>query len=401
MKKFISLLLTLLLSTTALADFKDVTWENVYIDAINNLQEKEIVSGYRDGTYGYDKDISRAEILKILVEAKIKLDPSFSVDLESFKQNCFADVSASDWYSKYVCYAKDEGLVSGFSGNLFKPNQAVTLVEALKMAMLNFDYEYEETDKWYRGLVQEASEMNIIPIDTEYFHNNFKRGQMADLITRIENYESETLPDYLGELANYVVTYDNLRMQENLYNEVVDDCKAPYVLGMIHQTAFYFQNAAKDCFNMMQVYTRSIEDILPEFGFIKYHTDDIYTYFYKTNIINQTTINSLLSSKVYYSDEIMNSFDTDANASQYKSLPGIFYVNFPAEYSNFKAIEYPLYEQNFMQGASIEEKTARHLLEAQDRFESIEDCEDYNFPSLKMFKIKDYYQYCKELGFRG
>lgn len=401
MKKFISLLLTLLLSAAALADFKDVTWENVYIDAIDNLQEKGIVSGYKDGTFGYDKDISRAEILKILVEAKIKLDPSFTVDLESFKQNCFTDVSASDWYSKYVCYAKDSGLVSGFSGNLFKPNQAVTLVEALKMAMLNFDYEYEQTDKWYRGLVQEASEMNIIPIDTEYFHNNFKRGQMADLITRIENYKSDTLADYLGNLKDYVVGYDNLRMQQNLYNEVVDDCKAPYVLGMIHQTAFYFQNDAKDCFNLMRIYNHSVEDILPDFGFNQFDKNDIYTYFYKTNIEDQSKIDLIISSVEFYSDEVMNTYDNAAKASQYSSMPGIFYVNFPTEFSNFKAIEYPLYESDFMEGASIEEKTARHLLEAQDRFESVEDCENYNFPSLKMFKIKDFYLHCKELGFRG
>ena len=402
MKKFLGLLLTLVLSSTALADFTDVSWENIYKDAILNLQQKQVVQGYKDGSFGYERDISRAEILKILVESKRNLDPSFTPDLEAFKQACFNDVSSSDWFSKYVCYAKDAGLVSGFAGNMFKPTQSVTTAEALKMAMRNFDLEYPETTKWYKGMVLAADEKNIIPIDTEYFHFNFKRGQMADLITRIENVQMGTLDSYLGDLKDYRVTYDTLRNQDMVYNEVVTDCKAPYILRMLNQTAFYFQNDAQACLTIVRVFNNSLDDVLPEMGLKKYKTADYYTVFYKTNISDTLLVNSLLELVVNYSDSNSSNFDTLANQADYRSRVGTFYVNFPSAYDKFNVVEYPLYTSvsDLTKGMSLAEKKAINRLHAIDKFESVEDCKNYNFPSVMMFTVKDYYEYCKEMGFR-
>ena len=61
---------------------------------------------------------------------------------------------------------KNEGWVNGFdNGQNFKPAKSVTLVEALKLALVSSDLDYPQTDRWYRGVVDVTSQLNLIPID--------------------------------------------------------------------------------------------------------------------------------------------------------------------------------------------------------------------------------------------
>ena len=77
--------------------------------------------------------------------------------------------------------------------------------------MGGFGYEYVEGSPWYKPTVEEASGMNLIPADIYAFNQAFKRGQMADLITRMMKYEDGTLNDYTGTGdSSYFVTYDSI-----------------------------------------------------------------------------------------------------------------------------------------------------------------------------------------------
>ncbi len=65
------------------ADFPDVSSSHSNFNAINYVQEQEIVKGYDDGTYQPNKRINRAEFTKIIVNAT-KTNISGS--------NCFPDL---------------------------------------------------------------------------------------------------------------------------------------------------------------------------------------------------------------------------------------------------------------------------------------------------------------------
>ncbi|GAG46693.1 unnamed protein product, partial [marine sediment metagenome] len=122
-----------------------------YEDAIWYVYENEIVSGYSDGSYKADNTINRAELLKIIIEAV------FYDEFEEYDNtDCFSDVPSTEWYTKYVCYAKAEGIVEGYSGNKFKPTQEISFVEALKIAMVGFEYTFEEATPWYKDIVMKA-----------------------------------------------------------------------------------------------------------------------------------------------------------------------------------------------------------------------------------------------------
>lgn len=179
-----------------------------YEDAMWNVYENGIVQGYEDGSYKPDQTINRAELLKIIVEAAY--DES---DFEGYAdQSCFSDVPANMWYTPYVCFAKDEGIVEGYEDGTFKPAQKIIFVEALKITTVGFGNEYVEGTPWYKDTVDYAANMNVIPLDIDSFSEKLTRGQMAELITRILKYqESETaFEDYVGDSIFYVVTFDTI-----------------------------------------------------------------------------------------------------------------------------------------------------------------------------------------------
>ena len=89
-------------------------------------------------------------------------------------KNCFTDVS-TEWYARYVCYAKTQGWVSGYSDGGFRPGQTVSKVEALKMLFEVYGVDLEEGDTvsdlpytdlsngvWYSVYVKRATELGIL-----------------------------------------------------------------------------------------------------------------------------------------------------------------------------------------------------------------------------------------------
>lgn len=111
-------------ATSGLTDLSGHKYET----AIQYLFSKGVVSGYADATFKPDNQINRAELLKILVGGA-GYNPS-----ELVYKNCFPDVK-TEWYAKYVCFAKDKNWVKGYDDGTFKPEQPAMKVEAMKMLL--------------------------------------------------------------------------------------------------------------------------------------------------------------------------------------------------------------------------------------------------------------------------
>lgn len=133
MKKVIALLLAvvtifaLVVPASAASRFPDVTghWAESYIE---NWADKGVISGYSDGTFRPDQEITRAEVAKVLAlayEMKIYGDVTD-----------FTDVSEDDWFYTYAQLCSSNGVVNGYPDGTFQPNASITRSEAVKMVCL-------------------------------------------------------------------------------------------------------------------------------------------------------------------------------------------------------------------------------------------------------------------------
>lgn len=166
MRRAISFLLVLMLIlTSGIAAFAadvtiptDVKGTN-YESAVKNLMEKTGISGYSDGTFRPANTINRAEVCTIVVKA---MQPS-DVDLKA-AENKFTDMAVPEynWASSYVNYGAARKVVSGYSGNLFKPGNEVTYNEMAAMLINALGYTDKDlTGTWPENYMAKAKELGI------------------------------------------------------------------------------------------------------------------------------------------------------------------------------------------------------------------------------------------------
>ena len=213
MKKLTAFLAGMIMLSMSLlpagAFFNDVAQDAFYYDAVEYLDGEGIITGYQDGSFGYDLPINRAELLTIVIRAVgIELDDAQWIAYAG--ETCFDDVSG-EWYTKYICLAKDLGWVGGYEDGTYLPGQYVNFVEVLKITMKAFEIDYDtEVTPWFKDLIDVASDKSLIPLGIDAFDKQVARGEMSDLIARIMNYQAGTLDDFLGDKVDYVVTYETI-----------------------------------------------------------------------------------------------------------------------------------------------------------------------------------------------
>ncbi|MBI2463537.1 S-layer homology domain-containing protein [Candidatus Peregrinibacteria bacterium] len=188
-------------------EFSDVNTEHKNFQAIEFLQEREVIEGYQDGTFQPEKTINRAEQLKILLEGQ-GISPDSGIFL-----NCFPDVK-DEWFAKYVCYAKEAGWVEGYSDGYFYPSRAVNKVESLKMLIetqgvgendLQTAIDeplYEDIDEtaWYAKYVHFAKQKGLLEETGSAFHpaEGMERANIAENLYRFIKVREEKIDSFPG-----------------------------------------------------------------------------------------------------------------------------------------------------------------------------------------------------------
>ena len=187
------MLQTMLLPSSVLGQgFRDVSAALPYARAIEALKERGVIEGYADGTFRAGSEINRAEFLKIALEAR-------EDDAALMGSDCFPDV-AEEWFARYVCKAKAEGIVGGYPDGTFKPERNINFVEASKILALTFGQSIEQTSPdWYEPYVRAIEGSKAIPPSIEQLDVLLTRGEMAEMMWRLtEGVTSEPTKGYLN-----------------------------------------------------------------------------------------------------------------------------------------------------------------------------------------------------------
>ncbi len=178
-------------ATPQVGAFSDVTSSTPYSKAINALQEKGVVQGYEDNTFKSLAKINRAEFLKIVLESRGEVDEDAS--------DCFPDVKR-EWFARYVCTAKKEGIVSGYPNGKFMPEVDISFVEAGKILSLAYGQPIEQySPDWYEPYARALETSAAIPPSIGSLEQKITRGEMAEMMWRLsENVTDQSAKSYMN-----------------------------------------------------------------------------------------------------------------------------------------------------------------------------------------------------------
>lgn len=231
-RRFTMLLLVTILTFSiggrTFADAADIEghWAKNYIEY---LVSRNIMSGYSDGVFKPDKEITRAEFVKMIngvfgytEEAKIS----------------FSDVEESKWYYKDIAKGVAAGYINGYSDGTMKPNKAISRQEAAKIIALAYNLdaqssnsadEFKDSNKiedWaknYVGIMKDRGLMTGYEDGTFGPKKNITRGEVAKILYiasgEIVNSEGEYEKDAEGNVVvnKPEVELKNMTVKGDLY----------------------------------------------------------------------------------------------------------------------------------------------------------------------------------------
>lgn len=171
-------------------DMEDAWWG--YIDAVEGLQERDIISGYPDGTFKPHEPINRAELLKIVFKGRT---------VTAADRRCFSDINPDEWYAPYVCTAKRRGIIDGYPDGTYKPARTVNFAEAIKIILGAYgrDIEDGEGEQWYKPYVDSLNDADILPTHSYIPWEDLTRIRAADMLWRILRYDEEGIVPRFSE----------------------------------------------------------------------------------------------------------------------------------------------------------------------------------------------------------
>ncbi|MBQ3135452.1 MAG: S-layer homology domain-containing protein [Oscillospiraceae bacterium] len=122
--------LTTALKRNSDAGFADVKRGEWYYEAVNFAVENGIMSGYNATKFGPNDTLNRAMVVQVLYNKEGQ--PALNGLTHSF-----SDVPATQWFNNAVTWGSNRGVVSGFGGGVFKPEDAVT-IEQVAVILRNY-----------------------------------------------------------------------------------------------------------------------------------------------------------------------------------------------------------------------------------------------------------------------
>lgn len=198
-KKMIALLICLILSLGTFANAEEAVlisappardYEGHWAQAtIQKWLDAGKVSGYPDGSYKPDSNVTRAEFVKMV---------NGIIDFNKKAVITYKDVSASEWFYDYIGVAQEVGYISGYSSDKFGPNDYITREQAASIlsriqyldnneSALNKFADNLSISAWAKGSVGAASNSGFISGYTDGSFKPVNNLTRAEALTMIDN----------------------------------------------------------------------------------------------------------------------------------------------------------------------------------------------------------------------
>ncbi|WP_256761048.1 S-layer homology domain-containing protein [Cohnella sp. WQ 127256] len=151
--------------------------------AVQQLVNQGVIQGYGNGKLMIEKNVTNAELIKMIVIA-LKLDPSDSTQHDESKND--------KWYSSYIDTAVANGVID--SADKFQPNKPAEGVDVAPMIAKALQRDVKSVQYWMEGLKLGNSKMT--------------RGQTAQLITLSQKAVRSASAEILSIKALNQITFE-------------------------------------------------------------------------------------------------------------------------------------------------------------------------------------------------
>lgn len=223
MKKVLTVLLAVVMmfafsATAFAADYTDIdNCTDAGKVAINKLSALEVLEGKGDGKFDPAGDVTRAEMAKICTILAGKLDVAEKL---MDKASNYTDVKVSVWYTGYVNEADALGIVQGDPAGTFRPNDNVTMAEAIAMLLRTAGYTDNLPGPWYIDYLNQAVEEGLVD-DVDFVYNKAASREevaiMAEALLDVDIVEWTTA----FEIDDHYVVEEGYDVLEQAFGDAV------------------------------------------------------------------------------------------------------------------------------------------------------------------------------------
>lgn len=213
-KTFLTLSLVFLLLANSISPIyatqpTDIS-DNWAKDYITQWINDGIISGYEDGTFKPNSNITRAEFVKLINK---------SMGFSEKGELSYKDVNQNDWFYADIQIASKAGYIIGYNKDKFAPNNPITREQATAIlvrikdlaentdAISKFN-DKEKISEWAKGLVGAAVELEYINGYTDgtfRASNSLTRAEAVNILNSVVNYKNVIISKADQEIKDIVI----------------------------------------------------------------------------------------------------------------------------------------------------------------------------------------------------
>ena len=193
------------------------------------------VTGYTDGTFGPDRDMTRSEAATIFARLLAQRNGE---RITAPVTSTFQDVSADAWYAGYVSYLARYGIAAGYTDGLFHGDESITRAEFTAMAVRFFDAygdgdpaimeEYGgfgdvSPDHWAAGYIEDAARYGwVVGYGDGTFHaeDEITRAEVVTIVNRLLGREADQ--EYIADNPRGLILFPDVSKDYWAYYDILE-----------------------------------------------------------------------------------------------------------------------------------------------------------------------------------
>jgi len=162
------------------SNIPDSVSETTYEGPYKLLAYLGIFDEYKDKSFELEKDITRAELVVMIV----KMLGYDDIAIEASASKKFSDIPSDHWAKNYIYTAFQLNLIGGYSDGTFRPDDIIAIEQVLKIVLniLGYEYNAEAVGGYPTGYFVIAKEKRIMQNVTASLGDNLDLGDAIHIL---------------------------------------------------------------------------------------------------------------------------------------------------------------------------------------------------------------------------